>query len=86
MRRVLAIVLGLALLAAAPLTAVAQSKGEIVIGMQCDRTGATQLVGVVVCPRIHDYINLVNSKGGIEGYAVKALEIDHEYKVPPGMA
>src|SRR6059036_4213383 len=69
------------LLGAAP--SFAQSKGEIVIGLQCDRTGATQIVGTVLCPGFHDYIALVNSKGGVEGHKIKALEIDHEYKVPP---
>jgi branched-chain amino acid transport system substrate-binding protein len=58
---------------------------EIVIGVQCDRTGATQIVGVVLCPGVHDYIALVNSKGGVEGHKIKAIEIDHEYKVPQGM-
>jgi branched-chain amino acid transport system substrate-binding protein len=62
----------------------AQDK-EIVFGLQCDRTGATQLVGVHLCPGYHDYIALLNSKGGIEGYKVKVVEIDHEYKVPPAM-
>jgi branched-chain amino acid transport system substrate-binding protein len=62
----------------------AQDK-EIVIGLQCDRTGATQIVGTVICPAYHDYVALVNSKGGIEGYKIKAIEIDHEYKVPPAM-
>ena len=58
---------------------------EIVIGMQCDRTGATQIVGTILCPGKHDYIALVNSKGGVEGHKIKALEVDHEYKVPPGV-
>jgi branched-chain amino acid transport system substrate-binding protein len=58
---------------------------EIVIGLQCDRTGPTQIVGTVLCPGYHDYIDLVNSKGGVEGYKIKALEIDNEYKVPPAM-
>jgi branched-chain amino acid transport system substrate-binding protein len=65
--------------------AQAQSKGEVVIGLQCDRTGPTQVVGTVLCPAMHDYIALVNSKGGIEGHQIKALEIDHEYKVPPAV-
>jgi branched-chain amino acid transport system substrate-binding protein len=64
--------------------AAAQDK-EIVLGLQCDRTGVTQIVGTVLCPAYHDYVALVNSKGGIEGYKIKVLEIDHEYKVPPGM-
>jgi branched-chain amino acid transport system substrate-binding protein len=71
------------LLAATP--SQAQSKDEIVIGLQCDRTGATQIVGTVLCPGFHDYIALVNSKGGVEGHKIKALEIDHEYKVPQGV-
>ena len=74
---------GSSLLGALPATA--QSKGEIVIGLQCDRTGATQIVGTVLCPGFHDYVALVNSKGGVEGYTIKALEIDHEYKVPPAV-
>ena len=66
-------------------TAAAQQKGEILIGEQCDRTGPTQIVGIRLCAAIQDYINLVNSKGGVEGFKLKADEIDHEYKVPPGM-
>ena len=62
--------------------AQAQDK-EVVIGLQCDRTGPTQLVGVYPCPGYHDYVALLNSKGGVEGYKVKVLEIDNEYKVPP---
>ena len=61
--------------------ATAQQK-EVVIGEQCDRTGATQIVGVNLCPAIRDYVNLVNSKGGVEGYKIKLDELDHEYKVP----
>jgi branched-chain amino acid transport system substrate-binding protein len=71
-------------LAVAASTAQAEDK-EIVIGLQCDRTGATQIVGTVLCPGYHDYIDLVNSRGGVEGYKLKAIEIDHEYKVPPAM-
>jgi len=64
--------------------AVGQQK-EIVIGVQCDRTGAMQIVGVIVCPAYQDYINLINSRGGIEGYKIRADEIDIEYKVPPAV-
>ncbi len=62
-------------------TATAQQK-ELMIGVQCDRTGATQITGVVLCPAMQDYYNLINSKGGIDGYKIKAPEIDNEYKVP----
>lgn len=58
---------------------------EVVIGEQCDRTGPTQLVGVNLCPAVRDYIDLVNSKGGVEGYSIKLDEIDNEYKVPPAV-
>lgn len=88
MRQVLAIVMALLLGATsllAPAPSVAQSKGDVVIGVQCDRTGATQIVGTVLCPGFHDYIALINSKGGVEGYRIKALEVDHEYKVPPSI-
>src|ERR1044071_4083893 len=64
--------------------ALAQQK-ELVFGLHCDRTGATQTVGTFLCPGYHDYIALLNSKGGIEGYKIRVVEIDHEYKVPPAM-
>jgi len=88
MRQFLAIATALTVAACSLLTAsasFAQSKSEIVIGVQCDRTGPTQVVGTVLCPGFHDYIALVNSKGGVEGHPIKALEIDHEYKVPPAV-
>jgi len=69
---------------AAASAASAQDK-ELVFGLQCDRTGATQNVGVFLCPGYHDYIALLNSKGGIEGYKIRVIEIDNEYKVPPAM-
>ena len=65
-------------------TAAAQQK-EVMIGGQCDRTGPTQIVGVVICPAIQDYIDLLNSKGGVEGYKIKYNELDNEYKVPPAV-
>jgi branched-chain amino acid transport system substrate-binding protein len=76
-------ILALALGATAGLgsPAAAQQK-EVLIGMQCDRTGATQITGVVLCPAMHDYYDLINAGGGVEGYTIKADEIDNEYKVP----
>src|SRR5499427_3273654 len=65
-------------------TAAAQQK-EVVIGGMCDRTGPTQINGIGICPGIQDYYELVNSKGGVEGYRIKYIEIDHEYKVPQGV-
>ena len=85
MRRLLRVILAVAASASAGLgiagTAAAQQK-EVVIGGTCDRTGPTQINGVGICPGIQDYYDLVNTKGGIEGYRIKYMEIDHEYKVP----
>src|ERR1700746_2259393 len=58
---------------------------EIIIGDQCDRTGATQIVGTVLCPAEQDYYKLVNSKGGIDGWMIRGDEIDNGYKVPEGI-
>jgi branched-chain amino acid transport system substrate-binding protein len=84
-RTMLGLTIGVATVLGVATTAPAQQKGTILIGEQCDRTGPTQIVGIRLCAAIQDYINLVNSKGGVEGYKIKADEIDHEYKVPPGM-
>lgn len=67
-----------------PATAKAQQK-EILIGEQCDRTGPTQLVGVILCPAIQDYVNLVNSKGGVDGWKIRVDELDNQYQVPPAI-
>lgn len=61
------------------------SAGEIVIGLQCDRTGPTQTVGVFLCPGYHDYMAMFNKNGGAGGHTIKVIEIDHEYKVPPAV-
>ena len=68
--------------AALALASPAFAQKDIVLGLQCDRTGPTQTVGVFLCPGYHDYIELVNSKGGVGGAKLKVLEIDTEYKVP----
>jgi branched-chain amino acid transport system substrate-binding protein len=80
--------LATAVLAAATLCLAGQATAEdkeITIGTQCDRTGPTQIVGIRLCPAVQDYIALVNSKGGVEGFKLKAPEIDNEYKVPPAV-
>jgi branched-chain amino acid transport system substrate-binding protein len=79
-------VLGLGAVAALGIagTAAAQEK-KVVIGVQCDRTGPTQIVGIRICPAQQDYFALVNSKGGVEGFKIVAPEIDNEYKVPPAV-
>ena len=72
----------LAAVAALCLSVPAHAQKEIVLGFQCDRTGPTQTIGVFLCPGYHDYIALVNSKGGVGGAKLRVVEIDHEYKVP----
>ena len=85
MRRLSPIVLGVAAAVMALAGTAAAQQKEVMIGGQCDRTGPTQIVGVVICPAIQDYIDLVNSKGGVEGYKIKYNELDNEYKVPPAV-
>src|ERR1700738_185429 len=82
---VLAVAIGAAAALGFVAGAKAADKGEILIGEQCDRTGPTQIVGIRLCAAVQDYVNLVNSKGGVEGFTIKVAEIDHEYKVPQGM-
>jgi branched-chain amino acid transport system substrate-binding protein len=70
------------LFAASP--ARAQTK-ELVFGMQCDRTGPTEIVGSNLCVGMHDYVDLINSKGGVDGYHIRLIDIDNQYKVPPAV-
>ena len=76
--------LGAAAIAASTMASTASAK-DLVIGFMCDRTGPTSVTGTALCPGYHDYVNLVNSKGGIMGNKVVVNEIDHEYKVPPAV-
>ena len=34
---------------------------------------------------MQDYVNLINSQGGIDGYKIDADELDNEYQVPPAI-
>ncbi len=65
-------------------SAAAQEK-KIVIGVQCDRTGPTQIVGTALCPAMHDYFNFVNTNHLLDGFTIDAPEIDTAYKVPPAV-
>ena len=71
MRRLDKLLFGAGLALAAAGAATSAETAEIVIGLQCDRTGPTQIVGTHLCPGYHDYVNLVNSRGGIEGHMIK---------------
>ncbi|MBI4587988.1 MAG: ABC transporter substrate-binding protein [Candidatus Rokubacteria bacterium] len=63
----------------------ADAKHPIKIGGQCDRTGATKLIGVELCPGVTDYIRLVNKKGGVLGHPLEYTEVEHEYRVDRGV-
>jgi branched-chain amino acid transport system substrate-binding protein len=63
----------------------AEADHTIKVGGQCDRTGATKLVGVDICPGVTDYIALVNKKGGVMGHKLEYTEIEHGYTVDRGV-
>jgi branched-chain amino acid transport system substrate-binding protein len=65
-------------------TAAAQEK-KIVIGVTCDRTGPTQIVGTVLCPAQHDYFDYVNANHLLDGFTIDHQEIETGYKVPPAV-
>ena len=68
------------------LAAISAEAGHTIkIGGQCDRTGATKLVGVEICPGVTDYIALVNKKGGVLGHKLEYTEIEHGYTVDRGV-
>jgi branched-chain amino acid transport system substrate-binding protein len=50
----------------------------LIAGLQCDRPA----VGTSLCPRLPGRHKLFEQSGGIEDNKLKAIEIDHEYKVP----
>ena len=62
---------------------VGLSQGKVLkIGNFCDRLGPTQTIGVKYCVGFHDYMDLINSRGGIEGHKIEHNEIEHGYAVP----
>ncbi len=62
---------------------IAVGQGKVLrIGNFCDRLGPTQTIGVKYCVGFHDYMELMNSRGGIAGYRVEHEEIEHGYAVP----
>jgi branched-chain amino acid transport system substrate-binding protein len=59
--------------------AVPAQAQPIRLGGNCDRTAATRLIGVEMCPGVADYIALVNRKGGIAGRKLEYTELEHAY-------
>ena len=70
-----------------PSTAAAPTGTPITVGSLCDRSGATQLIGVIYCPAFLDYIDMVNTmQGGVDGHPIEVVDIDHSYEVPKAVA
>lgn len=69
----------------APATTVAATGTPIKVGVMCDQTGPTSLVGLTLCPGVTDYIELVNSKGGVDGHPIEPIFIEMAYEVPRGV-
>jgi branched-chain amino acid transport system substrate-binding protein len=68
-------------------TVPAPTGTPITVGSLCDRSGATQLIGVIYCPAFLDYIDMVNERqGGVDGHPIEVVDIDHGYEVPKAVA
>ncbi len=52
------------------------------IGGLFDLTGPTSDVSVPYSWGVRDYIELVNAKGGVEGYKIELIYYDYGYKIP----
>jgi branched-chain amino acid transport system substrate-binding protein len=90
---VLAAALGISLLAAcgggggsSKKEGSAASKDPITIGVICPRTGPVEAIGTNLCLGTADYVELINSQGGLEGHPIKVVDIDYAYEVPKGVA
>ncbi|MPY92144.1 MAG: ABC transporter substrate-binding protein [Acidimicrobiia bacterium] len=67
-------------------TTVAATGTPIKVGIMCDQTGPTSLVGLALCPGATDYIDLVNSQGGVDGHPLEPIFVEMAYEVPRGVA
>ena len=64
----------------------AGTKDAITVGALCPRTGPVEIIGTNLCVGFADYVELINSKGGLEGHEIKLVDIDYAYEVPKGVA
>jgi branched-chain amino acid transport system substrate-binding protein len=64
----------------------AATKDPIAVGALCPRTGPVEVIGTNLCAGFADYVELINSKGGLEGHPIKLVDIDYAYEVPKGVA
>jgi branched-chain amino acid transport system substrate-binding protein len=64
----------------------AAGKDAITVGVICPRTGPIEIIGTNLCLAAADYVELVNSKGGVSGHPIKVVDIDYAFEVPKGVA
>ena len=69
-----------------PLSVLAQSAEEIVIGGSIPMTGVFAFAGVGINDGIQDYVKIINDAGGIKGRKVKYVPEDTGYKVDVSVA
>lgn len=62
------------------------TKDSITVGVICPRTGPIEIIGTTLCLAASDYVELVNSKGGVSGHPIKVVDIDYAFEVPKGVA
>lgn len=58
-----------------------EAKEEIVIGNMSDLTGGAAAVGIPHAAGRQDYFNLVNEKGGVQGYKIKSILLDDKHTI-----
>jgi len=69
-----------------PLSVLAQSADEIVVGGSIPMTGVFAFAGVGINDGIQDYVKIVNDAGGIKGRKVRYVPEDTAYKVDVSVA
>jgi branched-chain amino acid transport system substrate-binding protein len=77
---------GASALAASPLSVLAQSNEEIVIGGSIPMTGVFAFAGVGINAGIADFVKITNDAGGVEGRKLKYVPEDTGYKVDVSVA
>lgn len=77
---------GASALSAYPLSVLAQSSEEIVIGGSIPMTGVFAFAGVGINAGITDFVKMTNDAGGVEGRKLKYVPEDTGYKVDVSVA
>src|SRR5262245_8453265 len=67
-------------------TPPAGASKDIKVGGLFDLTGVTSDVGKSYAKGVHDCVQAVNAKGGINGKKIDLKEVDYGYKIPEAVA